>query len=73
MSVSNLVPRISKLEVTSSDDNAKLIALWLHNKARTTQATYRRDIAWFLAFVGDRSLHLITLEDLHAFHQALMD
>jgi len=64
MSVSNLVPRISQLEVASSGDNEKLIKLWLHNKATTTQATYRLDIAWFLAFVGERSLHLMTLEDL---------
>lgn len=73
MAVSNLVPRISKLEVTSSGDNEKLISLWLHNKAGTTQATYRRDIAWFLAFVEARSLNLVTLEDLQAFHQALIE
>ena len=52
MLVSNIVPRISKLEVASSDDNATLINLWLHNKAQTTQDTYRRDVAWFLAFVA---------------------
>ncbi len=73
MFVSNIVPRISKLEIASSDDNAKLINLWLHNKAQTTQDTYRRDVAWFLAFVSDRPLHLVTLEDLQAFHQALIE
>ena len=73
MSVSNLVPRISKLEVATSDDSAKLINLWLHNKAKTTQDTYRRDVAWFLAFVCDRPLNLVTLEDLQAFHQALIE
>ena len=73
MLVSKIVPRISKLEVVTSDDNATLINLWLHNKAQTTQDTYRRDVAWFLAFVSDRPLNLVTLEDLHAFHQALIE
>lgn len=50
-----------------------MIDLWLHSKSERTKETYRRDVAWFLAYVGDKPLNLITLEDLQGFHQALID
>lgn len=66
-------PRISSLEISSAEDNGKLIELWLRNKADSTKETYQRDVNWFLAFVGEKPLNLITIEDLHNFHQALKD
>lgn len=69
--VSNLVPRISELEVSRSEDNQKMIDLWLHEKADSTKKTYQRDIDWFLAYIENKPLNLITLEDLHGFHHAI--
>ncbi len=69
--VLNQVPRISALDVSRSEDNEKLIELWLHDKSATTQDAYRRDANWFLAYVENKPLNLITLEDLHGFHTAL--
>ena len=69
--VSKQVPRISSLDVSSSEDNGKLIELWLHDKSDTTREAYQRDIACFLTFVENKPLNLVTLEDLHSFHATL--
>jgi integrase/recombinase XerD len=48
----------------------RLVALWLHGKALTTQEGYRIDIRAFFAFVG-KPLRQITLADLQAFADSL--
>lgn len=65
--------RLSALEVRCSADNERLIALWLHDKAKSTKDTYNRDITWFLAYVGNKPLNLVTLEDLQGFHNELIE
>ena len=64
--------RLSALEVRCSKDNERLIALWLHDKAKSTKDTYNRDVAWFLVYVGNKPLNLVTLEDLQGFHNELI-
>ena len=64
--------RLSALSVRCSEDNERLIALWLHDKANSTKDTYNRDVAWFLAYVANKPLNLVTLEDLQGFHNELM-
>lgn len=65
--------RLSTLAVRCSEDNERLIALWLHDKADSTKDTYNRDVAWFLAYVANKPLNLVTLEDLQGFHNELIE
>lgn len=53
-----------------ADDDAQLVALWLHGKARTTQAAYRFEIQRFLETV-EKPLRAVTLGDLHAHADSL--
>lgn len=47
--------------------NEELIELWLHGKSKNTCAGYRRDVAQFLAFIENKSLQLVTLNDMQAY------
>jgi integrase/recombinase XerD len=49
-----------------------LIDLWLHDKSPNTQDNYRRDLRYFLEFIDHKSLHLVTLNDLQAYADALI-
>lgn len=73
ISILDRAGRVSRLELIDSDDTWKLIDLWLNGKSASTQKTYRRDVEWFLAYIGDRGLQLVTLEDLHGYKSALCD
>ena len=54
----------------STDEQA--IALWLHNRPKTTQRVYINDIEQFLTFVN-KSLPETILSDLQAFSDSLQD
>lgn len=49
-----------------ADTDERLIALWLHGRPATTQAAYRRDVAAFLAVVG-QPIRAITLGDVQRY------
>lgn len=51
--------------------DAELIDLWLHGKSPNTQEAYRRDIAYFLAFIDGKPLQNVTLNDIQSFDTAL--
>lgn len=48
-------------QADSTDD--RVIAMWLHGKADSTQAAYRFEVEKFDAFMG-KGLRLLTLGDL---------
>jgi integrase/recombinase XerD len=50
-----------------------LITLWLHGRSSGTQRVYQIDIQRFLKFVRNKSLHQMTLGDLQAFADSLID
>lgn len=52
--------------------NQDLIDLWLHDKSPNTQDNYKRDLRYFLEFIDQKSLHLVTLNDLQAYADALI-
>ena len=51
--------------------NQELIDLWLHGKSKNTCAGYRRDIGQFLAFIENKSLQRVTLNDMQAYADAI--
>jgi integrase/recombinase XerD len=51
-------------------DDTRLLGLWLHGRAKNTEAAYRRDIARFLAFT-EKPLGSVSLGDLQAFSDSL--
>lgn len=52
-------------------NDTELIQLWLHGKSANTCDAYRRDIKYFLSFVGNKPLQGATLNDIQAFANAL--
>ncbi len=55
------------------ETNEQLINLWLHGKSPCSQKAYRRDLGYFLAFVSNKPLNLVTLNDVQGFADALED
>jgi integrase/recombinase XerD len=55
-----------------ADDDAQLVALWLHGRPAATRRAYARDVDRFRAVVGT-PLPAVTLGDLHAYADALAD
>ena len=53
------------------DTNEQLLNLWLHGKSSSSVEAYRRDISYFLAFVGDKPVWEVTLNDVIGFAWAL--
>lgn len=52
--------------------DTELIELWLFtNKSKNSRDAYRRDIAYFLAFVKDKPIELLRLGDLVNYKEAL--
>ncbi len=54
------------------DAQLKVIEMWLHGKATSSVAAYRRYVTRFLGFLG-KPLKEVTLEDLYDFAQSLTD
>lgn len=57
----------------AQDDNGKLIGMWLHGRNANTQEAYQRDIDRFLRFVKGKPLPAVTLPDLQAYAEELVD
>lgn len=53
------------------ETNDQLINLWCHGKSPETSEAYRRDLSYFLAFVGNKPLWEVTLNDVQEFSDAL--
>ena len=53
------------------DNDAKVIALWLHGRSRHTSRSYRSDVRRFNSFTNDKPLQLVTLADLQDFTNSL--
>lgn len=53
-------------------NDAHLITLWLHGRSPGTQRVYQIDIQRFMKFVRNKPLHQITLSDLQAFSDFLV-
>ncbi|MFA9479429.1 tyrosine-type recombinase/integrase [Phycisphaerales bacterium AB-hyl4] len=54
-----------------ADTDEQLLSLWLHGRAEGTQAVYRAEAERMLRYIG-KSLHRITLGDLQAFADHLV-
>ncbi len=61
----------SAFRLTDCQTDPELIALWLQGKSFNSQDAYRRDIAYFQAFVEHRPLIRVRMEDVAAFAQAM--
>ena len=61
----------SAFRLTDCQTDPELIALWLQGKSFNSQDAYRRDIAYFQAFVEHRPLGRVRMEDVAAFAQAM--
>lgn len=60
-------PAAGELVTTGpSDQDRKLVDLWLNGRGRHTQRAYRRDVDQFFRFIG-KPLNVVTLEDLQRF------
>ncbi len=57
--------------LTDCQTDGELVALWLHGKSPHTQAAYRRDVAAFLAFIENKPLEKVKIEDVAAFCEAM--
>ena len=67
----NLEAMASAFRLTDCQTDPELIALWLQGKSFNSQDAYRRDIAYFQAFVEHRPLIRVRMEDVAAFAQAM--
>lgn len=52
------------------ENDARLVAMWLHSKGALTRKAYKRDVAAFLAFVG-KPVRGVTLADVQAWQDHL--
>lgn len=68
-----LVPSDSPLDtpIASAASISEFIDLWLKGKSSNSQRAYRRDIEYFLAFLKDKSLSQITLNDVYAYQDEM--
>jgi site-specific recombinase XerD len=62
-------PTLPPLAIANS--NQDLLDLWLHGKSKNTCDGYRRDVQNFLAFVENKPLPAVTLNDVQAYANAL--
>ncbi|MFB2898491.1 hypothetical protein ACE1CI_36715 [Aerosakkonemataceae cyanobacterium BLCC-F50] len=63
---------ISATPLVQVETNEELIELWLANKkSRYTRRAYQQDIDYFLGFIENKPLPLVTGNDLIAYKQAL--
>ncbi|EKQ70009.1 site-specific recombinase XerD [Leptolyngbyaceae cyanobacterium JSC-12] len=53
------------------DSIEQFINLWLKDKSPNTQRAYRKDIQYFLVFLGNKPLEQIILNDVHAYLDAM--
>lgn len=64
---------ITTATIATVEGDQQLINLWLHGKAKNTIDAYRRDINYFLAFIGGKPLQNVTLNDIQAYDAALRE
>ena len=72
---SPITPRTTPTDITPfaiAETTEDLIELWLHGKSPNTCDAYRRDIRHFLAFINNKPLIALTLNDLQAYATALI-
>ena len=50
---------------------AQFIDLWLKGKSANSQRAYRRDIEYFLSFIGEKTLAELSLNDIYAYVEAM--
>ena len=58
--------------VPQADNDAHLVALWLHGRSEHTQRAYKGDALEFFSFIK-KSLHAVTLGDIQSFSDELHD
>ncbi len=57
-------------QVTSAQSDRELIPIWMADKSRTTQASFKGTVAKFLEFI-DKPLVDVRIEDLQLWKQGL--
>ncbi|MBD1806301.1 tyrosine-type recombinase/integrase [Microcoleus sp. FACHB-SPT15] len=62
----------SVFRLTDCQTDDELIGLWLHGKSPHTREAYKRDIAYFLAFIESKPLIQVKMEDVAAFSEAMV-
>lgn len=60
-------PNASGVKLTDCRTDEELILLWLHGKSAHTREAYQRDIAYFQAFIENKPLTEVKVEDVAAF------
>jgi integrase/recombinase XerD len=68
----NAVSETSTVELTPSQANERLLAMWLDGHSAHTVDSYRRAVRRFLDYVN-KPLHLVTLADLQLWRASLSD
>jgi integrase/recombinase XerD len=64
-------PAASNALIASDTTLEQFVELWLKGKSPNSQRAYRRDIQYFLSFLNDKPLSQITLNDVHAYLEAM--
>lgn len=60
-----------RVKLTDCQTDDEFIQLWLHGKSAHTRAAYLRDIAYFQAFIENRPLERVKIEDVAAFCEGM--
>ncbi|MEC4805821.1 MAG: tyrosine-type recombinase/integrase [Jaaginema sp. PMC 1079.18] len=71
MDIDRQSPPTPGISIVDCRSDAELIALWLQGKSLCTQQAYRSDIAAFEAFLDNKTLAQVKVDDLAAFTSAL--
>lgn len=71
MDIDRHCPPIPGISLVDCRSDAELIALWLQGKSPCTQQAYRSDIAAFEAFLDNKTLAQVKVDDIAAFTSAL--
>ncbi|MDX2231482.1 MAG: tyrosine-type recombinase/integrase [Leptolyngbyaceae cyanobacterium bins.349] len=61
----------SNAPIASVSTIQEFVDLWLKGKSANSQRAYRRDIEYFLAFLADKSLERLTLNDVYAYVEVM--
>ena len=60
-----------RVKLTDCQTDDEFIQLWLHGKSAHTRAAYLRDIAYFQAFIENRPLERVKIDDVAAFCEGM--